>query len=742
MSDQVPDEEQATILSQYSDVNCITSLCGGVSGNQVLITTPMSILLWTFSSGNVERVEREQLTNPTERADRLTCSSMTSDGIVAMVCSRNRLVSLYHVPTRKLAFSNKQHDSCIMACSMSGTGAVAASGDRLGLLVVWDLQHLAALLRIQAHGGAIFACKISENGRILVTTGEDATVRVWNLEAYISSPSESLHCIVDQPLVAPASTCSVSRNGTIVACGLVNNAVVVFSTTSQPVAPMTLALPAAPRCIQLNGDGSLLYAACENGKLYKCQVTSGSVHLFFDGGEDPLTSIYYPPSSNHLTVAGDTCPPTVLRASDPLFSGDRMPLGFSFTEVNACSNMSSQHNWFLLASRPPTQLSLVDLRTNSSAYLYPILHSIVENPDAQEMLVGITSNQHFAYVACANVLVQLLLPPSIADIHDTHLEPTSHYPFETTIQHCVWKSEEDLILCLQASGVVTLLNGHSLTSLMDISLHPYNTRSLECCATQILACDGNQLVVHDFKQSANVFSCLAETLFAVYDSLCLVSVTVEQGSCLCLLDYRTNSNLCGWQSDSNIVAATLTHDGTLTAVAYENGNVLVLNNSTFQCITKTKVLGVVVSLTCRCEWTGSALDLHLVVTTPIGAVALQVPLVMEQPISRLPPCSSRPPPYAFNDPTPVTADMQQQQQQHDAHDAATIALATSGSPPTSASFTPRHSTASHPVQQQHSEMQYDPLQPANPGPHRIKSPIDQQPPSHPHTQFDSPSQFC
>src|SRR5205823_3501890 len=77
------------------------------------------------------------------------------------------------------------HKDPVQTVDVNRQGTLIASGDRLGVIKVWDARTGAEAFTL-SHGapGPIQAVKFSPDGRRLATGGTEGTVRLWDVQRH------------------------------------------------------------------------------------------------------------------------------------------------------------------------------------------------------------------------------------------------------------------------------------------------------------------------------------------------------------------------------------------------------------------------------------------------------------------------------------------------------------------------------------------------------------------------------
>lgn len=148
--------------------------------------------LWTASSG----VERRQLQLNAPAID----IAFNSEGTMLAVASANHItlwdpntgvsVTLegHAANVRKIAFSTKDE-------------RFLASGDELGVIIVWDVNQKSEVQRPRAHSGRVNDVEWSSQNLQLVTAGDDSTAQIWDVST--GKTVQTIHHNQNQPSGSP-----------------------------------------------------------------------------------------------------------------------------------------------------------------------------------------------------------------------------------------------------------------------------------------------------------------------------------------------------------------------------------------------------------------------------------------------------------------------------------------------------------------------------------------------------------
>ncbi len=100
----------------------------------------------------------------------------------ALAVADGKTIKIYHFSEEYLLkeFSGV-HETQVMAIALSADSTLLASGDRSGLLVIWDLQTGEPLHQWQAHNDIILSVDFSHDGEHLGTAGADNKVNLYDM---------------------------------------------------------------------------------------------------------------------------------------------------------------------------------------------------------------------------------------------------------------------------------------------------------------------------------------------------------------------------------------------------------------------------------------------------------------------------------------------------------------------------------------------------------------------------------
>ena len=175
-------------------------------------------------------------------------------------------------------------------------GNLAASGDKSGLIMLWDLARGEQLGTLPGHlKGEVVALEFSADGRQLISAGRDKRVLVWDLSGRRQIGSAELK---DTP-----TDIEISRSGRVVAIGSGGRESWLWDLRSNRLRP--LRNPNDVFAVALSPDGQLLATAGQDKAIALWDTASGrQVKLLAGHGKD-VRMLAFSANGRSLVSAGD-----------------------------------------------------------------------------------------------------------------------------------------------------------------------------------------------------------------------------------------------------------------------------------------------------------------------------------------------------------------------------------------------------------------------------------------------------
>ena len=114
------------------------------------------------------------------------CIGISLDGNCVATSFINSSIVLWNVQEARAVFRLEGHANVIETLAFSPDSTRLASGDKAGVLKVWDVRNTAAPYQahsLQVGGAGIRTAAFSRDGRMLATGYSDSSARVWDVES-------------------------------------------------------------------------------------------------------------------------------------------------------------------------------------------------------------------------------------------------------------------------------------------------------------------------------------------------------------------------------------------------------------------------------------------------------------------------------------------------------------------------------------------------------------------------------
>ncbi|OHT17251.1 Periodic tryptophan protein 2 like protein-related protein [Tritrichomonas foetus] len=129
------------------------------------------------------RLDEEDFENPKNRFQNITAAAFNGDSLVAGFA--NGSFKTYAIPNHQLNIKSSNTVSYsterVRTASISNKYA-AFTSQKLGELVVWDLQSGSVAQRTMSHFGGVTCFDYSPNGVVVATGGDDGKLKIWDTQ--------------------------------------------------------------------------------------------------------------------------------------------------------------------------------------------------------------------------------------------------------------------------------------------------------------------------------------------------------------------------------------------------------------------------------------------------------------------------------------------------------------------------------------------------------------------------------
>ncbi len=134
-----------------------------------------------------------------------------------LVAAFDNSVQLWDIQSGAVAQTFVGHSNLVSALSVSGDGAIAATGSADGTARIWDLQSRAEIRRMTVLSGAITAVAISPQRDLILTGSDTGVIRLWerdlervtrtlckHLQRDLHADERATYAVADAQAICPA----------------------------------------------------------------------------------------------------------------------------------------------------------------------------------------------------------------------------------------------------------------------------------------------------------------------------------------------------------------------------------------------------------------------------------------------------------------------------------------------------------------------------------------------------------
>ncbi len=205
------------------------------------------------------------------------------------------------------------------AFAVSLDGRLLASGDRAGVVSLWNATSGEELDSVQAHSSAVLDVAFSPDGAVLASAGAGGTALLWSLDDGRFAESDVLHSDADG-----VDGVAFSPDGELIAVALSSESLLLDATTHEEMATLT---PGGQSPMVFSGDGR--YLAGSSGLVWEAATgapVAGPADSDVDGGGGLVA---FSPDSSRMATGGASI--REWHVATPAPAGDQIPAGPDIT---------------------------------------------------------------------------------------------------------------------------------------------------------------------------------------------------------------------------------------------------------------------------------------------------------------------------------------------------------------------------------------------------------------------------
>ncbi len=154
---------------------------------------------------------------------------------------------------------------------MSLDGLLMVSGDKAGVVIVWDTTSQTAILNLHVHEGSVLCCSISPSGRHFISSGQDEHICIID-----TSTGETV-AMLDDALDGLGLTAKFSFDGTRVLIGGEKGNILIWSVDQSCLLFEIQAHDGKVFDCSLSVDSRLLLSCGTDGKAKLWDAAAGAV---------------------------------------------------------------------------------------------------------------------------------------------------------------------------------------------------------------------------------------------------------------------------------------------------------------------------------------------------------------------------------------------------------------------------------------------------------------------------------
>ena len=178
-------EHKRTIKGYKGRINRVVfSMDGSLLASWSFSREDKGICLWNVATGR----HTQTLTGHNNLIESVAFSP---DGETLISGGQDGTILIWDISTGKLKKTltdqgvesqRETHSDSIMVLMFNSDSSRLATGDKKGIIHLWDVSTWKKVLTLDGHADAITSINFSPDGRSIASTGKDGTVRLWNID--------------------------------------------------------------------------------------------------------------------------------------------------------------------------------------------------------------------------------------------------------------------------------------------------------------------------------------------------------------------------------------------------------------------------------------------------------------------------------------------------------------------------------------------------------------------------------
>ncbi|XP_064601514.1 protein qui-1-like [Liolophura sinensis] len=242
---------------------------------------------------------RNPLITSLEVSDGITKVLPTQNSQHILCATEKNVISMYHVPSRKLVTTFSGHAGVVLCLTLSSNHKRLFSGADDGTIRLWDVFTGDCVEVIREHDSAVMCMTLSQDGKVLVSGSRDKSVLVYNLlEGKVS------HRLREHTSTVTAVT--FNSTGTILITASFDKRMILWYVEDMTVLNCISQDITSPiLCMTLSIDNTFLLIGCEDGSVHVFSFTTGTEVHQLKGHKGKVSSLAVGQDCVHAVLGCD-----------------------------------------------------------------------------------------------------------------------------------------------------------------------------------------------------------------------------------------------------------------------------------------------------------------------------------------------------------------------------------------------------------------------------------------------------